>query len=59
MPPEREPCVGRPGYELEFEDAFEEDTLEFPGDAGGVAGATGKYPKEFTVDYVRGYRRLE
>ena len=31
---------------------------EFPGDAG-VAPSTGGYPKQFAVEYVRGYRRLE
>ncbi len=28
---------------------------EFPPD-GGVEAAPGDYPKEFVVDYVRGYR---
>ena len=31
---------------------------EFPGDAGGTPSAS-EYPKQFTVDYVRGYQRLE
>ena len=31
---------------------------EFPADASGPTGSIA-YPKEFTVDYVRGYRRLE
>ena len=31
---------------------------EFPGDAGGKPSATA-YPKQFIVDYVRGYRRAE
>jgi hypothetical protein len=31
---------------------------EFPDDTGGGPSAT-KYPKRFTVDYVRGYRRAE
>ena len=31
---------------------------EFPADAGGARSAS-DYPKQFTVDYVRGYRRPE
>ncbi|MGH3031371.1 MAG: glycoside hydrolase family 16 protein [Gaiellaceae bacterium] len=31
---------------------------EFPADAAGPTGAT-EYPKEFTVDYVRGHRRVK
>jgi hypothetical protein len=30
---------------------------EFPNDAGDRT-ITGPYPKEFVVDYVRGYRRV-
>jgi hypothetical protein len=31
---------------------------EFPDKATGERTITGAYPKEFVVDYVRGYRRV-
>jgi len=31
---------------------------EFPDKATGDRTITGAYPKEFLVDYVRGYRRV-
>jgi hypothetical protein len=31
---------------------------EFPNDDAGERTITGAYPKEFVVDYVRGYRRV-
>ncbi len=34
------------------------DIYEFPEDGSGVGTAPRPYPKEFVVDYVRGYRRI-
>jgi len=31
---------------------------EFPNDDAGDRTITGAYPKEFVVDYVRGYQRV-
>jgi hypothetical protein len=34
------------------------DLYEIPEDASGDGTAPRPYPKEFVVDYVRGYRRI-
>jgi len=34
------------------------DLYEFPEDGSGDGSAPSPYPKEFVVDYVRGYQRI-